>query len=138
MAWVVWCDIIKSHNNFWFLKVIKNPKKCFKSKNCLNRKNQQNVKHEEIILKKWKRLKRKSKSWKNFKFLTRYPVTAFYSFTMFKYLPPFIKGCNRQVEYVDKRHCSLSAVPEDIMRYSRSLEELLLDANHLRDLPKVR
>jgi protein scribble len=47
------------------------------------------------------------------------------------------KGCNRQVEYVDKRHCSLPSVPEDLWRYSRSLEELLLDANHIRDLPKV-
>lgn len=47
------------------------------------------------------------------------------------------KGCNRQVEYVDKRHCSLPNVPEDLWRYSRSLEELLLDANHIRDLPKV-
>ncbi len=56
---------------------------------------------------------------------------------MFKCIPIF-KGCNRQVEYVDKRHCSLSTVPEDLMRYARSLEELLLDANHLRDLPKVR
>eukprot|EP00092_Neocalanus_flemingeri_P034773 GFUD01037843.1.p1 GENE.GFUD01037843.1~~GFUD01037843.1.p1 ORF type:complete len:1576 (+),score=260.87 GFUD01037843.1:158-4885(+) len=53
---------------------------------------------------------------------------------MFKCIPLF-KGCNRQVEYVDKRHCSLNNVPEDIMRYARSLEELLLDANHLRDLP---
>lgn len=55
---------------------------------------------------------------------------------MFKCIPLF-KGCNRQVEYIDKRHCSLANVPEDIMRYARSLEELLLDANHLRDLPKV-
>ncbi|XP_066572271.1 protein scribble homolog isoform X2 [Amia ocellicauda] len=44
--------------------------------------------------------------------------------------------CNRHVESVDKRHCSLQAVPEEIYRYSRSLEELLLDANQLRDLPK--
>jgi hypothetical protein len=56
---------------------------------------------------------------------------------MFKCIPLF-KGCNRQVEYIDKRHCSLTNVPEDIMRYARSLEELLLDANHLRELPKVR
>lgn len=55
---------------------------------------------------------------------------------MFRYIPIF-KGCNRQVEYVDKRHCSLPSVPDDILRYSRSLEELLLDANHIRELPKV-
>lgn len=55
---------------------------------------------------------------------------------MFRCIPIF-KGCNRQVEFVDKRHCSLPTVPEDILRYSRSLEELLLDANHIRDLPKV-
>lgn len=55
---------------------------------------------------------------------------------MFKCIPIF-KGCNRQVEFVDKRHCSLTSVPEDIYRYARSLEELLLDANHLRELPKV-
>ncbi|XP_062335088.1 protein scribble homolog isoform X4 [Osmerus eperlanus] len=44
--------------------------------------------------------------------------------------------CNRHVESVDKRHCSLKAVPDEIFRYSRSLEELLLDANQLKDLPK--
>ncbi|XP_050308936.1 protein lap4-like isoform X3 [Anthonomus grandis grandis] len=54
---------------------------------------------------------------------------------MFRCIPIF-KGCNRQVEFVDKRHSSLVNVPEDILRYSRSLEELLLDANHIRDLPK--
>ncbi|XP_062525014.1 protein lap4 isoform X10 [Bombyx mori] len=53
---------------------------------------------------------------------------------MFRCIPLF--KCNRQVESVDKRHCSLPTVPEDILRYSRSLEELLLDANHIRDLPK--
>lgn len=55
---------------------------------------------------------------------------------MFRCIPMF-KGCNRQVECVDKTHCSLQTVPDDIMRYSRSLEELFLDANHIRDLPKV-
>ncbi|KAI4891366.1 hypothetical protein NFI96_022950 [Prochilodus magdalenae] len=44
--------------------------------------------------------------------------------------------CNRHVESVDKRHCSLHTVPDEIYRYSRSLEELLLDANQLRELPK--
>lgn len=55
---------------------------------------------------------------------------------MFRCIPIF-KGCNRHVEYVDKRHCSLVSVPDDIMRYARSLEEVLLDANHIRELPKV-
>lgn len=45
--------------------------------------------------------------------------------------------CNRHVESVDKRHCSLQTVPDEIFRYSRSLEELLLDANQLKELPKV-
>lgn len=56
---------------------------------------------------------------------------------MFRCIPLPFKGCNRQVEYVDKSHSSLTEIPEDIFRYSRSLEELFLDANHLRDLPKV-
>lgn len=45
--------------------------------------------------------------------------------------------CNRHVESVDKRHCSLQTVPDEIYRYSRTLEELLLDANQLKELPKV-
>ncbi|KAM4719103.1 protein scribble homolog [Anableps anableps] len=44
--------------------------------------------------------------------------------------------CNRHVESVDKRHCNLQSVPDEIFRYSRSLEELLLDANQLKELPK--
>lgn len=55
---------------------------------------------------------------------------------MFKCIPLF-KACNRQVDYIDRRHCSLTDVPDDVLRYSRSLEELLLDANQLKDLPKV-
>nr|XP_022307226.1 protein scribble homolog isoform X22 [Crassostrea virginica] len=54
---------------------------------------------------------------------------------MFKCIPLF-KACNRQVDYIDRRHCSLTDVPDDVLRYSRSLEELLLDANQLKDLPK--
>ncbi|XP_069368709.1 protein scribble homolog isoform X22 [Paralichthys olivaceus] len=44
--------------------------------------------------------------------------------------------CNRHVESVDKRHCNLATVPDEVFRYSRSLEELLLDANQLKELPK--
>jgi len=45
--------------------------------------------------------------------------------------------CNRQVDYVDKRHCNLIVVPDEILRYAKTLEELLLDANQIKDLPKV-
>lgn len=55
---------------------------------------------------------------------------------MLRCMPPLWR-CNRQVEALDRRHCSLQAVPDDVYRYSRSLEELLLDANQLRELPKV-
>ncbi|RMB93737.1 hypothetical protein DUI87_29829 [Hirundo rustica rustica] len=55
---------------------------------------------------------------------------------MLRCMPPLWR-CNRHVEALDRRHCSLQAVPEEIYRYSRSLEELLLDANQLRELPKV-
>ncbi|XP_048857994.1 protein scribble homolog isoform X3 [Brienomyrus brachyistius] len=44
--------------------------------------------------------------------------------------------CNRHIESVDRRHCSLQTVPDEIYRYARSLEELQLDANQLRELPK--
>uniref|UniRef100_A0A670ZUD6 Protein scribble homolog n=1 Tax=Pseudonaja textilis TaxID=8673 RepID=A0A670ZUD6_PSETE len=54
---------------------------------------------------------------------------------MLRCMPPLWR-CNRQVETLDRRHCSLQAVPDDVYRYSRSLEELLLDANQLRELPK--
>lgn len=50
---------------------------------------------------------------------------------------PF-RSCNQHVEYVDKRHQSLATIPDETFRYARTLEELLLDANHIRDLPKVR
>ncbi|XP_052763197.1 protein scribble homolog isoform X7 [Mya arenaria] len=54
---------------------------------------------------------------------------------MFKCIPIF-KACNRQVEWIDRRHCNLQSVPDDVMRYTRSLEELFLDANSIRELPK--
>ncbi len=54
---------------------------------------------------------------------------------MFKCFP--IPFCNRNIEQIDKRHCNLTTVPDDILRYTRTLEDLLLDANQLQDLPKV-
>jgi protein scribble len=45
--------------------------------------------------------------------------------------------CNSKLDYVDKRHCNLIVVPDEILRYTRTLEELLLDANQLKELPKV-
>lgn len=44
---------------------------------------------------------------------------------------------NKRVEVVDKRHCSLTSVPEHLWRYSRTLEELLLDTNYIKELSKV-
>nr|AUG84437.1 scribble [Platynereis dumerilii] len=49
---------------------------------------------------------------------------------------PLWRACNRQVEYIDKRHCNLTSVPEDVLRHTRTLEELLLDANQIRELPR--
>ncbi|GAV05255.1 hypothetical protein RvY_15416-2 [Ramazzottius varieornatus] len=56
---------------------------------------------------------------------------------MFKCLP--IIGCstNRQVEKLDKSHCDLHEVPEEILRAYKTLEECILDANHLPSLPKA-
>lgn len=55
---------------------------------------------------------------------------------MFRCIPLF-RACNRHVEYIDRRHGNLNNVPDDVFRYARTLEELLLDANQIRDLPKV-
>lgn len=41
--------------------------------------------------------------------------------------------CNHQIEVIDKSHCSLEDVP-NFQNYSRSLEELFLDANKLTHL----
>jgi len=51
---------------------------------------------------------------------------------------PLLKACNYQVDVVDKSHCGLATVPDDILRYGRSVDEILLDSNQIRDLPKVR
>lgn len=50
---------------------------------------------------------------------------------------PLFRACNQQVESVDRRHWGLTAIPDDVLRYARSLEELFLDANQIKDLPRV-
>ena len=53
---------------------------------------------------------------------------------MFKCMP--FLSCNRHVEAIDKRHQNLTSFPDEIVRYYRTLEELLLDSNQLHELPK--
>lgn len=53
---------------------------------------------------------------------------------MFKCIP--FARCNRHVEAIDKRHQNLTSFPDEIVRYHRTLEELLLDSNQLHELPK--
>ncbi|XP_048590034.1 protein scribble homolog [Nematostella vectensis] len=53
---------------------------------------------------------------------------------MFRCLLPW--RCNRQVESLDRSHCSLNFVPDEVYRYERYLEELFLDANQIKDLPR--
>ena len=50
-----------------------------------------------------------------------------------------LKACIglKQVDYLDRRHCGLPGIPEDVYRHERTLEELLLDFNAIQDLPPV-
>jgi len=51
---------------------------------------------------------------------------------------PLLKACNYQVDVIDKSHCGLATVPDDILRCGRTVDELLLDSNQIRDIPKVQ
>jgi len=44
--------------------------------------------------------------------------------------------CNRRVESFEKRHAFMQHVPEEIYRHARTLQELHLDSNNIRELPK--
>ncbi|GAA56000.1 protein lap4 [Clonorchis sinensis] len=55
---------------------------------------------------------------------------------MFKCLP-FVKPCGKQVDHIDRRHAKLEHVPDEVMRNFRTLEECRLDANQIKELPKV-
>lgn len=50
---------------------------------------------------------------------------------------PCLRGEQEEVRVLDYRHCSLEYVPSDVFTYERTLEELSLDANQIRELPRV-
>ncbi|KAI3383742.1 hypothetical protein SNEBB_002905 [Seison nebaliae] len=52
---------------------------------------------------------------------------------IFKCLPI---RCNKQVETVERCHANLQTIPDEILRHTNSLEDLLLDANALQELPR--
>ncbi|XP_054721710.1 protein lap4-like [Uloborus diversus] len=46
-----------------------------------------------------------------------------------------LRGLNQNVQFLDRRHNNLKEVPDDVLG-AKAVEELLLDSNHLRMLPK--
>ncbi|KAF8784911.1 protein lap4-like [Argiope bruennichi] len=46
-----------------------------------------------------------------------------------------LRGLNQNLQYVDRRNNNLKEVPDEVLS-SKTLEELLLDSNHIRLLPK--
>ena len=46
-------------------------------------------------------------------------------------------NCARHVDFLDRRHGSLTHIPDEVYRNEEHLEELLLDMNALQDLPPV-
>ena len=46
-------------------------------------------------------------------------------------------NCARHVDFLDRRHGSLTHIPDEVYRNEEHLEELLLDMNGLQDLPPV-
>uniref|UniRef100_A0A094ZXF9 Protein lap4 n=1 Tax=Schistosoma haematobium TaxID=6185 RepID=A0A094ZXF9_SCHHA len=55
---------------------------------------------------------------------------------MFKCLP-IIGPCGRHIDHIDRRHSKLEEVPDDVIRNFRTLEECRLDANQIKELPKL-
>lgn len=42
-----------------------------------------------------------------------------------------------EMSVLDLRHCNLTSVPADIFKAEPNLEEIYLDANQIRELPRV-
>ena len=52
---------------------------------------------------------------------------------------PCLQGQNdEEISILDYRHCSLEHVPVEVFNVERTLEELHVDSNQIRDLPRVR
>ena len=51
---------------------------------------------------------------------------------------PCLRGEVEDVRTLDFRHCGLQNVPSDVFQLERTLEELFLDSNQIRDLPRVK
>ena len=50
---------------------------------------------------------------------------------------PCLRPEEDEVTVLDYRHCSLEHVPSDVFTLERTLEELNIDANQIRELPRV-
>ena len=42
-----------------------------------------------------------------------------------------------EMSVLDLRHCNLTSVPSDVFKAEPNLEEVYLDANQIRELPRV-
>lgn len=51
---------------------------------------------------------------------------------------PCLRPAREEVRVLDYAHCGLEEVPTEVFNYERTLEELYLNANQIKDLPRVR
>ena len=56
---------------------------------------------------------------------------------MFRQKCPCLRPQEEEVRVLDYRHSSLDQVPPEVFNFERTLEELYVDANNIRDLPRV-
>ena len=51
---------------------------------------------------------------------------------------PCLRPPDTELRVLDYRHSSLEHVPTEVFVFERTLEELYVDANRIKDLPRVR
>ena len=56
---------------------------------------------------------------------------------MFRQKCPCLRPQEEEVRVLDYRHSSLDQLPPEVFNFERTLEELYVDANNIRDLPRV-